>query len=111
MGTGTGDLPIPSRRSSMALCHILGYPRIGARRELKSALERHWAGESSDDDLMATARGLRQSSWRTQREAGLDWLTAGDFSLYDHVLDAALDLGAINRDAAQAQGAFTLHDY
>ena len=95
----------------MALCHILGYPRIGARRELKSALERHWAGEGSDDDLMAAARDLRQSSWRTQREAGLDWLTAGDFSLYDHVLDAALDLGAISRDEAQADAGFTLQGY
>jgi 5-methyltetrahydropteroyltriglutamate--homocysteine methyltransferase len=94
----------------MALCHILGYPRIGARRELKTALERRWAGQGSDGDLIATARDLRQAAWRAQREAGLDWLTAGDFSLYDHVLDAALDLGAVRR-AAGGNGVSALDPY
>jgi 5-methyltetrahydropteroyltriglutamate--homocysteine methyltransferase len=91
----------------MALSHVLGYPRIGARRELKFALEKHWGGDASGD-LAATARDLRQTHWRAQREAGLDWLTCGDFSLYDHVLDAAFDLGVYPSPGSGSQEYFEL---
>ncbi len=77
----------------MARAHILGYPRIGPRRELKHALERHWRGEAPATDLLGVASRIRDANWRAQREADLDMLTAGDFSLYDHVLDAAHDVG------------------
>jgi len=67
--------------------HILGYPRMGAQRELKFALEAFWRGEARADELEAVARGLRATHWAHQMEAVLDFLTVGDFSLYDHVLD------------------------
>ena len=89
----------------MARSHILGYPRIGAMRELKFALEKHWRGALGDSGLEAVAAGLKQAGWRAQREAELDWLTAGDFSFYDHVLDTALDLGV------GPAGATSLEDY
>ncbi|MGE4553671.1 MAG: 5-methyltetrahydropteroyltriglutamate--homocysteine S-methyltransferase [Desulfovibrionaceae bacterium] len=75
--------------------HVLGFPRIGVGRELKAALERHWRGESSSDDLLATARTLKARHWALQRDAGLDFVATGDFSLYDHVLDMARVLGAV----------------
>jgi 5-methyltetrahydropteroyltriglutamate--homocysteine methyltransferase len=81
----------------MALAHILGYPRIGPRRELKTALEKHWSGEATAAELLAVAGRLRDDNWRKQRAAGLDFLVAGDHSLYDHVLDIALDLGVFPR--------------
>ncbi|WP_426340717.1 5-methyltetrahydropteroyltriglutamate--homocysteine S-methyltransferase [Pseudoduganella sp. S-14] len=65
--------------------HIPGFPRIGAARELKFALERFWRGESSEAALQETASNLRARHWETQRQHGLDFVTVGDFALYDHV--------------------------
>ena len=74
---------------------VLGFPRIGARRELKKALEAFWAAKSTKDELLAVARTMRQEGWRRQREAGIDLIPSNDFSLYDHVLDLTLAVGAI----------------
>nr|WP_314605774.1 5-methyltetrahydropteroyltriglutamate--homocysteine S-methyltransferase [uncultured Janthinobacterium sp.] len=65
--------------------HILGFPRIGAARELKLALESHWRGELSEAALEATGRQLRARHWALQRDAGLDYVTVGDFAFYDQV--------------------------
>ncbi|WP_426167177.1 5-methyltetrahydropteroyltriglutamate--homocysteine S-methyltransferase [Pseudoduganella sp. R-34] len=65
--------------------HIPGFPRIGAARELKFALERFWRGESSEAALQQTASNLRARHWETQRQHGLDFVTVGDFAFYDHV--------------------------
>lgn len=58
---------------------------MGAQRELKVALERHWRGEIGADALSATGRELRARHWALQREAGLDFVSVGDFAYYDHV--------------------------
>jgi 5-methyltetrahydropteroyltriglutamate--homocysteine methyltransferase len=72
-----------------------GFPRIGRRRELKRALETHWKGDSPASDLLAVARELRQRHWKLARDAGADSVPVNDFSLYDHVLDAAVLVDAI----------------
>ena len=69
----------------MTTIHTLGYPRIGAQRELKFALESFWKGASTEDDLRATGRALRERHWAAQRDAGLDYVTVGDFAWYDQV--------------------------
>jgi len=74
--------------------HILGYPRVGAKRELKFALESFWRKEVSSDDLQNTAKNLRTEHWQKQQEAGLAFITSNDFSLYDHVLDHSVLFGA-----------------
>jgi 5-methyltetrahydropteroyltriglutamate--homocysteine methyltransferase len=77
---------------------ILGYPRIGRRRELKRALEAHWAGRTTADQLEATARELRLATLRRLVALGLDpadGSVPGSFSFYDQVLDAAVTLGAL----------------
>jgi 5-methyltetrahydropteroyltriglutamate--homocysteine methyltransferase len=79
----------------MATAHILGYPRIGPKRELKFALESFWKGDFSVAGLQVAAQILRKDNWQKQKTAGLDFLSAGDFSLYDHVLDHAVLFGAI----------------
>lgn len=79
----------------MARTAVLGLPRIGPDRELKFALESYWAGRTASEELLETARGLRSAAWRRARAAGIDVIPSGDFSLYDHVLDAAWALGAI----------------
>jgi 5-methyltetrahydropteroyltriglutamate--homocysteine methyltransferase len=58
---------------------------MGENRELKFALERHWRGEISMDDLEKTGRDLRARHWALQRAAGLDFVTVGDFAFYDQV--------------------------
>ena len=65
--------------------HVLGFPRIGARRELKTALESYWRGATGAADLEETGRELRQRHWQQQAEAGLDFVTVGDFAYYDQV--------------------------
>src|SRR5674476_1468905 len=73
----------------------LGYRRIGLHRELKVALERFWSGEWSSRELEAATRELRAARCRIQAEAGIVHIPSNDFSLYDHVLDAAVLVGAI----------------
>ena len=73
----------------------LGFPRIGARRELKHALEGYWRGESDAAQLQASAAALRARHWQLQRDAGVDVPPSNDFSLYDHVLDTAVLFDAI----------------
>ncbi|MGF7147073.1 5-methyltetrahydropteroyltriglutamate--homocysteine methyltransferase [Sphingomonas zeicaulis] len=73
----------------------LGFPRIGPRRELKFALEKYWAGKIDEADLEEAAAGLRTAAWARQKALGVDWLPSNDFSLYDHVLDLSIMLGAI----------------
>ncbi len=75
----------------MVTTHNLGFPRIGAKRELKFALESYWKGESSRDDLHTLGAQLRQRHWKSQ--ANLDFVPVGDFSFYDHVLDMSFTLG------------------
>lgn len=81
----------------MAIAHILGYPRIGEKRELKFALEAYWKGETRSAELQATGTRLRAAHWEKQKQAGLGFVTAGDFSNYDHVLDHAVLFGAVPR--------------
>jgi len=75
----------------MTTTHTLGFPRIGARRELKFALESYWKGETTRDALNLTGAELRQRHWNDQ--AGLDLIPVGDFSFYDQVLDMSFTLG------------------
>ncbi|MBH9975778.1 MULTISPECIES: 5-methyltetrahydropteroyltriglutamate--homocysteine S-methyltransferase [Bartonella] len=73
----------------------LGFPRMGAKRELKTALEQFWKGNISKDDLLKTAADLRKRHWKLQKDKGIDVIPSNDFSLYDHVLDTAIMVGAI----------------
>ncbi len=78
----------------MAKAHILGYPRIGEKRTLKFAQETYWKGGLTAAGLQEVGKGLREQHWQKQKAAGLDFITAGDFTFYDHVLDTALLFGA-----------------
>ena len=73
----------------------LGFPRIGLRRELKTALESYGSGRSDLDALLSTASTLRRVNWTSQKEHGADIVPSNDFSLYDHVLDTSAMLGAV----------------
>ncbi|MGP8307656.1 5-methyltetrahydropteroyltriglutamate--homocysteine S-methyltransferase [Vibrio sp. YIC-376] len=75
--------------------HILGYPRIGEKRELKFALEKYWHGEIDQAQLKQVGADLRAKNWQVQSDAGLSFVTAGDFAWYDHVLTTTLLLGHV----------------
>ncbi|HHF3150330.1 TPA: 5-methyltetrahydropteroyltriglutamate--homocysteine S-methyltransferase [Vibrio diabolicus] len=75
--------------------HVLGYPRIGEKRELKFAQEKYWRGEIDQAELKKVGADLRAKNWQTQTDAGLSFTTAGDFAWYDHVLTTTLLLGHV----------------
>src|SRR5690349_17151675 len=82
--TASPTLPsLVKRGRHMTRIHVPGYPRMGPRRELKAALESFWRGDTTEADLAAAAHGVRDAHWAEQARAGLDCVTAGDFSLYD----------------------------
>jgi 5-methyltetrahydropteroyltriglutamate--homocysteine methyltransferase len=89
----------------------LGFPRIGPRRELKHALESFWSDKSDEATLLESAAGLRTAAWARQTALGTDWLPSNDFSLYDHVLDLSVMLGAIPARYGAADGEATLATY
>ena len=75
----------------MVTTHNLGFPRIGAKRELKFALESYWKGQSSREDLQRAGAELRAKHWQDQ--AALDLVPVGDFAFYDQILDMSFTLG------------------
>ncbi|WDF98788.1 5-methyltetrahydropteroyltriglutamate--homocysteine S-methyltransferase [Pectobacterium carotovorum subsp. carotovorum] len=75
--------------------HTLGFPRVGLRRELKKAQENYWAGNATQEELLAVGRELRARHWQQQKDAGVDLLPVGDFAWYDHVLTTSLLLGNV----------------
>lgn len=74
---------------------IIGYPRVGALRELKFATEKYFRQEITAEDLQQTAKEIRRIQWITQEESGLDFIPSGDFSFYDNLLDTAVLFGAV----------------
>ncbi|KKD59724.1 5-methyltetrahydropteroyltriglutamate--homocysteine methyltransferase [Grimontia sp. AD028] len=79
----------------MTTTHILGYPRIGNKRELKFALEQYWQGEINQQGLLDVGATIRHHNWQVQKDAGLSFVTVGDFAWYDQVLQTSLTLGHI----------------
>ncbi|HWM36882.1 MAG TPA: 5-methyltetrahydropteroyltriglutamate--homocysteine S-methyltransferase [Streptomyces sp.] len=79
--------------ASRATVH--GYPRQGQNRELKKAIEGYWKGRVTADELHRTAAELRSDNWRQLAGAGVHEVPTGDFSLYDHVLDTTVMVGAV----------------
>jgi 5-methyltetrahydropteroyltriglutamate--homocysteine methyltransferase len=95
-----------------ALSNVSGFPRIGAKRELKQATEGYWSGQRTRDDLLDAARSLRASNWKLQRDAGIDLIPSNDFSFYDQVLDTIALVGAVpERYAWDGSGDVDLDTY
>nr|GAT59890.1 predicted protein [Mycena chlorophos] len=71
----------------MVLSSVLGFPRIGANREIKKAVEAYWAGKLTQEELTKAAADVKKTSWTSIQQRGVDLIPSGEFSLYDHVLD------------------------
>lgn len=81
--------------SSKIISHNLGFPRIGADRELKKAQEAYWRGDIDQTELKKIGQELRRRHWQLQADAGLDLIPTGDFAWYDQVLTLSATLGNI----------------
>ncbi len=79
----------------MTTFHVAGFPRVGAKRELKFAQERYWRGEIAEQDLLEIAQKLREINWKHQAAANADFVAVADFTFYDHILDLQVATGAI----------------
>ncbi|QMU76850.1 5-methyltetrahydropteroyltriglutamate--homocysteine S-methyltransferase [Streptacidiphilus sp. PB12-B1b] len=99
----------PSVTSAQATVH--GYPRQGPNRELKKAVEGYWTGRVDAQDLHMTAATLRRAAWQSLADAGITEIPTGDFSLYDHVLDTSVAVGAIPERHRAAVDADPLDGY
>lgn len=75
--------------------HILGYPRIGAKRELKFALEGYWQAKTTQAALVEVAHTVEAANWQAQVDAGVSLLTVGDFVYYDQILAHSVRLGVL----------------
>ena len=74
---------------------VIGFPRIGALRELKFSSEKYFRNEITEEELLETGRTLRKTHWKIQKEPGIDYISCNDFSYYDGILDAAVMCGII----------------
>ncbi|MFH9727497.1 5-methyltetrahydropteroyltriglutamate--homocysteine S-methyltransferase [Streptomyces sp. NPDC017254] len=90
---------------------VYGHPRQGGDRELKKAIEGYWKGRVTAGALRSTAAELRAANWRRLAEAGIREVPTGDFSLYDHVLDTTVMVGAIPERHREAVAADPLDGY
>ncbi len=81
----------------MAEVSVVGYPRIGADRELKKVTEQYFKGSITAEELTKAAAELRRAHWRVQAEKKVRYIPSNDFSLYDNLLDMAVALDAVPR--------------
>src|SRR5437762_8091628 len=95
----------------MPISHNLGFPHLGAARELKRATEGYWSGKVSQADLLKTGAALRERHWRLQQDAGMDLVPSNDFSYYDRVLDTCALVGAVPKRYGWAGGPVDIDTY
>jgi 5-methyltetrahydropteroyltriglutamate--homocysteine methyltransferase len=95
----------------MALSNVSGFPRIGRNRELKFATEGYWRGQTSADELAATAKAIRVENWKLMQDAGIDLIPSNDFSFYDQVLDTIALVGAVPERYGWTGGGVDLDTY
>jgi len=75
--------------------NLLGYPRIGANRALKKALEKYWQGSINEEELHQVGKTIRENNWKTMHLSSIGLIPSNDFTFYDQVLDASLTYGCI----------------
>jgi 5-methyltetrahydropteroyltriglutamate--homocysteine methyltransferase len=75
--------------------YVIGFPRIGEKRELKKVLEKYWSKQTDFNEVKFVAESLRKRHWNYQKEAKIDFISSNDFSYYDNMLDTSILLGAI----------------
>ncbi len=95
----------------MTIASNLGFPPLGAARELKRATEGYWSGKVSRDQLLQTGAELRRRHWQLQQGLGISKVPANDFSFYDRVLDTCALVGAVPARYGWKSGEVDLDTY
>ncbi|MGO4275487.1 5-methyltetrahydropteroyltriglutamate--homocysteine S-methyltransferase, partial [Paenibacillus sp. TAF58] len=95
----------------MVKSSVLGYPRIGADREWKKALEAFWSGKLEESELHRQLQEIRLNHLRKQQEKGIDFIAVNDFSYYDHILDTSTMFGIIPKRFSYEGGKVPLSVY
>ncbi|WP_438350730.1 5-methyltetrahydropteroyltriglutamate--homocysteine S-methyltransferase [Paenibacillus sp. FA6] len=95
----------------MVKSSVLGYPRIGADREWKKALEAFWSGKIEETEFHSKLQEIRLNHLRKQQEKGIDIIAVNDFSYYDHILDTATMFGIVPKRFPYAGGVVPLSVY
>src|SRR5580704_8017619 len=86
---------IAGMKGSIPLTHMLGFPRIGEKRELKKAVEGYWQKQLTQGELERVAQELRRRHWLVQQQAGIGLIPSNDFSFYDQMLDLTCLMGNV----------------
>ncbi|MEN5407281.1 5-methyltetrahydropteroyltriglutamate--homocysteine S-methyltransferase [Aliarcobacter butzleri] len=79
----------------MSKNYVIGFPRIGEKRELKKVLEQYWSKQTDFNEVKYVAEQLKKRHWNYQKDAKIDFIASNDFSYYDNMLDTTILLGAI----------------
>ncbi|MBL75357.1 MAG: 5-methyltetrahydropteroyltriglutamate--homocysteine S-methyltransferase [Chloroflexi bacterium] len=95
----------------MAIATNLGFPRIGANREMKWAVEAYWSGKIDHEELENRASIIKQTNWKLQKDAGIEHIPSNDFSFYDQMLDTSVMVGAIPARYGSIDGEVDLETY
>ncbi|WP_231036086.1 5-methyltetrahydropteroyltriglutamate--homocysteine S-methyltransferase [Pectinatus sottacetonis] len=74
---------------------IIGFPRIGAHRELKFAVEKYLKKQLSLNELVEEGKQIRKKNWLLQKDNDIDIIPSNDFSFYDGMLDTAVMLNVV----------------
>ncbi len=85
----------PLKKTNMIKTATLGFPRIGANRELKKAIESYWKNSISADELNKIASEIKRNNWLLQQQNKISHIPCGDFSFYDQILDNIALFGAV----------------
>ena len=75
--------------------YVIGFPRIGEKRELKKVLENYWSKQTDFNEVKYVAEQLKRRHWNYQKDAKINFIASNDFSYYDNMLDTTILLGAI----------------
>ena len=75
--------------------YVIGFPRIGEKRELKKVLENYWSKQTDFNEVKYVAEQLKRRHWNYQKDAKIEFISSNDFSYYDNMLDTSILLGAI----------------
>ncbi len=81
----------------MSKNYVIGFPRIGEKRELKKALESFWEGGCEFSEVRKVAKELRKRHLLYQKNSKIEYISVNDFSFYDNMLDTALMINAISK--------------
>lgn len=79
----------------MSKNYVIGFPRIGEKRELKKVLEQYWSKQTDFNEVKYVTSQLKKRHWNYQKDAKIDFIASNDFSYYDNMLDTTILLGAI----------------